>query len=146
MAMDVLSLKGGSLNHLTGDDVASLGWKISVTDPEGMKQRLAEKSLPAFTGAVRGALKRSGLTERDVGWVCPVHINPKAHKAILADLGIAEENAAYLQQYGHCGHGDQFIGLQMGLANGKVKDGTHVVFLGAGTGYAFSATVIRWGK
>ena len=146
MSMDVVSLKGGSLNHLTEEDVASLGWKISVTDPEGMKQRLAEKSMPSFTGAVRGALKRSGLTAQDVGWVCPVHINPKAHKAILADLGIPEENAAYLQQFGHCGHGDQFIGLQLGLENGKVKDGTHVVFLGAGTGYAFSATVIRWGK
>ena len=146
MVMDVVGLKGGTLNPLTEDDVRNLGWKISVTDPEGMKQRLAEKSLPSFTGAVRGALKNSGLTEKNADWVCPVHINPKAHKAILADLGIPEENAAYLQQYGHCGHGDQFIGLELGLESGKVKDGSHIVFLGAGTGYAFSATVIRWGK
>lgn len=146
MHMDVIGLRGGTKHPLTHADVDSLGWKLVVTDPEGMKQRLAEKSLPAFTGAVRGALKRSGLSEKDIGWICPVHINPKAHNAILADLGVPEENGAYLQQYGHCGHGDQLIGLEMGLANGKVKDGTHVVFLGAGTGYAFSSTVIRWGK
>lgn len=146
MNMDVVGLRGGTRHPLTREDVADEGWRIVVTDPDGMRQRLAEKSLPAFTGAVRGALARSGLTERDVDWLCPVHINPKAHKAILADLGVDEDNAAYLRQYGHCGHGDQFIGLEMGLAAGKVVEGSHVVFLGAGTGYAFSATVIRWGR
>lgn len=146
MYMDVVGIRGGTKNPLTHTDIDDLGWKIVVTDAEGMKQRLTEKSLSSFTGAVRGALKRSGLAEKDIGWVCPVHINPKSHKAILADLGVPEENGAYLQQYGHCGHGDQIIGLEMGLNSGKVKDGTHVVFLGAGTGYAFSSTIIRWGK
>lgn len=146
MNMDVVGLRGGTRHPLTREDVADEGWRIVVTDPDGMRQRLADKSLPAFTGAVRGALARSDLTERDVDWLCPVHINPKAHKAILADLGVDEDNAAYLRQYGHCGHGDQFIGLEMGLAAGKVVEGSHVVFLGAGTGYAFSATVIRWGR
>lgn len=146
MCMDVIGLRGGTLHPLTHEDIDNLGWKLVVTDKDGMRQRLAEKSLSAFTGAVRGALKRSGLAESDIGWLCPVHVNPKAHKAILADLGVPEENAAYLRQYGHCGHGDQIIGLEIGLAAGKVKEGTHVVFLGAGTGYAFSATVIRWGK
>lgn len=146
MHLDVIGQRGGTLNPLTEEDVRTQGWKIVVTDPEGMKQRLAEKSLPAFTGAVRGALKRSGLTEADIGYVCPVHINPKAHKAILADLGVPEDRGAYLQQFGHCGHADQLVGLRMGLETGKITDGTHVVFLGAGTGYAFSATVIRWGK
>lgn len=146
MNMDVVGIKGGTVNHLTHEDVDHEGWRIVVTDPEGMKQRLAEKSLPAFTGAVRGALKRSGLAEQDIGYVCPVHINPKAHKAILADLGVSVEKGAYLQQYGHCGHADQLVGLRMGLEEGKITEGTHVVFLGAGTGYAFSATVIRWGR
>jgi 3-oxoacyl-[acyl-carrier-protein] synthase-3 len=146
MCMDVVGIKGGTLHPLTKEDVDELGWKIVVTDMEGMKQRLAEKSLPAFTGAVRGAIERSGLTTKDIDWLCPVHINPRAHNAICADLGVPEENAAYLQEFGHCGHGDQFIGLEMGLKNGKIKNGSHVVFLGAGTGYAFSSTVIRWGK
>lgn len=146
MNMDVVGVRGGTKNPLTCEDVTNEGWRIVVTDVDGMRQRLAEKSLPAFTGAVRGALKRSGLTEQDIGWLCPVHINPKSHKAIVADLGMAEDDAAYLRQYGHCGHGDQFIGLEMGLAAGKVREGTNVVFLGAGTGYAFSSTVIRWGK
>jgi 3-oxoacyl-[acyl-carrier-protein] synthase-3 len=146
MCNDVMSLKGGTKNPLTEEDVRNEGWRINVTDPEGMKQRLGEKSLPAFTGAVRGALKRSGLTTQDVSWVCPVHINPKSHNAILADLGLTADHGAYLYDYGHCGHGDQLIGLEMGLSQGKVKDGSVVVFLGAGTGYAFSATAIRWGR
>ena len=146
MCNDVMSVRGGTKNPLTEEDVRTEGWRINVTDPEGMKQRLGTSSLSAFTGAVRGALHRSGLTTHDVGWVCPVHINPKAHKAILSDLGVAEDRGAYLYDYGHCGHGDQLIGLEMGLANEKVIDGAVIVFLGAGTGYAFSATAIRWGS
>lgn len=146
MCNDVMSLNGGTKNPLSENDVKNEGWRINVTDPAGMKQRLGSTSLAAFTGAVRGALKRSGLTEQDVDWVCPVHINPKAHNAILADLGLSEEQGAYLYDYGHCGHGDQLIGLELGLSSGKVTDGSVVVFLGAGTGYAFSATAIRWGR
>lgn len=146
MNMDVVGIKGGTLHPLTRADVEEEGWRIVVTDPEGMKARLGEKSLPAFTGAVRGALQRSGLTEKDIGYVCPVHINPRAHKAILDDLGVPAEQGAYLREFGHCGHADQLVGLQMGLAAGKITEGTNVVFLGAGTGYAFSATVIQWGR
>lgn len=145
MNMDVVGIKGGTLQPLTSEDVEKENWKIVVTDPEGMKQRLGEKSLSAFTGAVRGAVRRSGLAEKDIGYICPVHINPKAHKAILADLGVPEEKGAYLRQYGHCGHADQLIGLELGLQQGHITQGTKVVFLGAGTGYAFSATVIQWG-
>lgn len=146
MHMDVIGAKGGSKNLLEKDDVENRGWKLIMPDPAGMKQRLGEKSLSAFTGAVRGALERSGLAQENIGYICPVHINPKGHKAILAELGVAEDQGAYLQQYGHCGHADQLIGLEMGLKEGKITDGTNVVFLGAGTGYAFSATVIQWGK
>ncbi len=146
LTMDCVGMVGGSKNHLTHDDVDDLGWKLVVADPAGMKQRLSEKSLPAFVGAVRGALRRSGLTEKDIGYVCPVHSNPKAHKFILDELGVSEDKGAYLRQYGHCGHGDHIIGLEMGLREGKIGAGTNVVFLGAGTGMAFSATVIRYGK
>ena len=65
LTMDCVGLRGGSKNHLTHEDVDNLGWKLIVSDPEGMKQRLKEKSLPAFIEAVRGALRRSGLTEHD---------------------------------------------------------------------------------
>lgn len=146
LTMDCVGMIGGSKTQLSHADVDDLGWKLVVADPEGMKQRLAEKSIPAFVEVVRGALRRSGLSERDIGYVCPIHSNPKAHKLILDGLGVSEDNAAYLRNYGHCGHGDNLIGLEMGLREGKIEDGTNVVFLGAGTGMAFSSTVIRYGK
>ncbi|KYZ75876.1 hypothetical protein AXX12_11830 [Anaerosporomusa subterranea] len=146
MCNDVLSVRGGTRHPLTHEDIDNQGWKIVVTDPEGMKQRLAEHSLPSFTGVVRQAVNKSGLTLSDVGYVCPVHINPKGYKAVMAELGLRPDQGSYLQQYGHCGHADQIIGLEMGLRDGKITEGSHVVFLGAGTGYAFAATVIRWGK
>ncbi|MDD5170956.1 MAG: 3-oxoacyl-ACP synthase, partial [Syntrophales bacterium] len=146
LTLDCIGMIGGSKNPPTHEDVDNLGWKLAVSDPAGMKERLMEKSLPAFVAAVRGALRRSGLTEGDIGYLCPVHSNPKAHKFILDELGVSEDRGAYLRQYGHCGHGDHIIGLEMGLKEGKIGEGTNVVFLGAGTGMAFSATVIRWGR
>ena len=146
LTMDCLGMIGGSKNHLTHNDVDKQGWKLVVADPAGMKQRLADKSLPAFVAVVRAALRRSNLTERDIGYLCPIHSNPKAHKLILGELGVSEDNAAYLRNFGHCGHGDNIIGLELGLQSGRITDGTNVVFLGAGTGMAFSASVIRFGK
>ena len=146
LTMDCLGMIGGSRNPLTHFDVDKLGWKLVVADPVGMKQRLAEKSLPAFVKVVREALRLSNLAEQDIGYLCPIHSNPKAHKIILDELGVSEDKAAYLRDYGHCGHGDNIIGLELGLQSGKIQDGTNVVFLGAGTGMAFSASVIRFGK
>ncbi len=146
LTMDCVGMVGGSKTHLTHADVDDLGWKLVVADPEGMKARLNEKSIPAFVEAVRGALRKSGLSEADIGYLCPIHCNPKAHRLILNELGVSEENAAYLRDYGHCGHGDNLIGLEMGLKDGRIVEGTNVVLLGAGTGMAFGSTVIRYGK
>lgn len=118
---------------------------VYVTDPEGMKQRLAAAGLKPWTNAVDKALKNSGLTRADLGFFANVHIKPSAHKAIMRELGMPEGSDEYLQQYGHTGHTDQWLSLKLGLESGKVKPGTIVCFLGAGTGYAFTSSIIRWG-
>lgn len=45
-------------------------------------------------------------------------VGPSVHRAILAELG---------------------------LQQGRLRVGEHVLLLGPGTGYAFTATVVRWG-
>lgn len=148
---DVIGKYGGTLNPIT-DEIAKDPEKlrqarlISLSDPEGMKKRLAEKSLPAFTGAVRKALKASRLNERDIDFIGINHINPRAHYAIMAELGIDKEKTVYLSDDGHCGHADQLLALRHGLDQGKIKDGTVVALLGAGTGYGFACSLVRWGK
>lgn len=148
---DVIGKWGGTLYPIT-DEIAKDPEKlrkarlIHLTDPKGMKKRLAARSLPDFTGSVRKALNKSNLKEEDIDFIAINHINPKAHYAIMSDLGIDKEKTVYLADDGHCGHADQFLALGHGLAQGKVKEGDICALLGAGTGYAFGCTMIRWGK
>lgn len=148
---DVYGKYGGSLHPITEEiakDPESLrkAQLLVVPDGEGMKKRLGEKSLPDFTGAVRLALKESKLEEKDIDFIGITHINPKAHYAIMDDLGIDREKTVYLSDDGHCGHVDQLLALDYGIQQGRVKDGDICALLGAGTGYAFACSMVRWGK
>lgn len=148
---DVIGKWGGTL-HPIDETIAADPEKlrkaqlIHLPDPEGMKKRLAERSLPDFTGAVQRALRKSGLSKEDLDFMAITHINPKAHKGILNELGMKENQSVYLENDGHCGHVDQTLALSYGIERGLVKNGSLVGLLGAGTGYAFGCTLVRWGK
>lgn len=141
----VIPLLGGTKYPVTHEAVDKEMWKLVVTDPERMKKDLAERSLPAFLRAVDIALEKSELTRGDIEYLAILHIKRSGHEAILQELGLRPEQSVYLEDYGHLGHTDQYMSLQLALERGLVKPGDHVVFLGAGTGYAFTSTVIRWG-
>ena len=149
--MDVLGLTGGTLNPIA-PEIASDPVKLrefsllTVTDPAAMKVRLGARSLNDFTSAVRIAAKNSSVETNEIDFLSCVHINPKAHYAILDNLGIDREKTVYLSDDGHCGHADPFIAHKHGVERGLVKDGTLCAWLAAGTGYAFACSLVRWGK
>lgn len=146
---DVIGKYGGTLHpideEIAADPEALRRAKLlHLPDPEGMKKRLGERSLPNFVQSVEQSLERSGI-DTPPDFVGITHINPKAHRLILQALNVAEENAVYLSDEGHCGHADQWIALSHGIERGQVKDGDICALVGAGTGYAFGSTLIRWG-
>ncbi len=148
---DVIGMHGGTLHPITdeiGQDPEKLrkAKKLTLPDPEGMKARLGERSIPNFVGAVEKALKKSGKEPRDLGFIGINHIYPKAHYLIMEALGIEREKTFYLSDHGHCGHADQLLALDLGRKAGKVKEGDLVALLGAGTGYGFACSMVRWGK
>ena len=152
---DVIGMTGGSLNPLTEEMVAEMAKApeqirrfslLTLPDAAGMKQRLAEVSLSHFTGAVRLACQNSGLTPAEIDFIGNVHIGNRSHYAMMAELGIDKEKTEFLWEDGHCGQVDPILALDYGLQAGKVKDGDIVALVGAGTGYAFGCTLIRWGK
>ena len=154
-ATDVVGTHGGSRNHLTLEKAKAIVEnpallnefnKISLTDPQGMKKRLAERSMPDFTSVVKQVCAASGVETSSVDFLSMVATNPRAQFAIMDALDIDREKTEYLYDYGHCGHPDNWIALDLGIKSGKVKDGDLVCMLGAGTGYAFSSSLIRWGK
>jgi 3-oxoacyl-[acyl-carrier-protein] synthase-3 len=125
-----------------------------VPDEEAFKQKLGESTLPNFYAVIREALRSSGFPDdpvsgkpdRSIDYLALLHFKRSAHDAVLAELGLTPAQTTYLDEYGHIGQNDQVLSLELGLAAGKVRDGSTVVFVGAGLGFVWAATIIRWGK
>ena len=119
---------------------------LDVADPQEMKDGLDRDSLPNFVAAARGAVERSGVTIADLAFVCPLHTKRSMFEALLAELGMREDQAVYLDDTGHMSGVDSLLGLDRAVRDGRVRDSDYVLLLSAGTGYTWAATVVRWGE
>lgn len=148
---DAVGKWGGTLYPITdeiGQDPEKLrkARLLYMDDPERTKKNLGQRSLPNFVGATRLALKASNLNQKDIDFIGITHIAPRAHYMIMDELGMDNEKTVYLADDGHCGHVDQLLAVKYGLEKGLVKDGSVCALLGAGTGYGFACSLVRWGK
>jgi 3-oxoacyl-[acyl-carrier-protein] synthase-3 len=110
-----------------------------------MKERLDPVSLPNFLTVIREAVERSGYSLSDIGFLVLTHMKRSFHRKILEELGFREEQSFYLEECGHVQAADQILALEWGLSCGRVHDGDLIVLAGAGTGYTWAATALRWG-
>ena len=94
---------------------------------------------------IRESIERSRLPRPGIDYLAILHFKRSAHDTVLKELGLGPQNTTYLDDYGHLGQNDQVLSLELGLAAGKVRDGSTVVFVGAGLGFVWAATVISWG-
>ena len=141
-----------------------------VPDEKAFKDKLNAVTLPNFYRVVREASARSGFTpsppagtaqdsacrassgdaigvsaREGIDYLAILHFKRSSHEAILAELGLTEGQTTYLDGYGHLGQNDQVLSLELGLDSGKVREGSRIVFVGAGLGFVWAATGIRWG-
>jgi 3-oxoacyl-[acyl-carrier-protein] synthase III len=143
---DVVVVSGGTKNPITKEAIAQRLNKLDVLDPEGMKERLEQKSMNNFLKVIRESLRKSGFSEKDISYLGILHMKKSAHEYVLNELGLSEEQSIYLEDYGHIGQIDQILSLELAVSDGKVKEGDVVVLVSAGIGYAWGATTIKWGK
>ncbi|WP_313696238.1 3-oxoacyl-ACP synthase [Halorarum halobium] len=143
-SMDVVMPAGGSKRPASADTVAEGLHALSVPDPEDMKERLAEVSAPAFLRVADGSLEKSGYDRSDVDFVALTHMKRSFHEHLVSELGVGEDGHHYLDGYGHVQSADQGLALREGLDSGHVEPGDVVLFLAAGTGYTWAATVLEW--
>jgi 3-oxoacyl-[acyl-carrier-protein] synthase-3 len=144
-SLDVIIPVGGTIEPLTADNLASGRYKIDVPDPEGMKERLDRLSMQNFLNVIDQALSKSSLSRGDIGYLNILHMKPSAHQFVLHELGLREDQSYYLGEYGHIGQHDQALSIKKGLESGRLRDGMVMVMVAAGIGYAWSASVIKWG-
>jgi 3-oxoacyl-[acyl-carrier-protein] synthase-3 len=116
-----------------------------VPDEQAFKAKLGEVTMPNFYAVIRESLKLSGLPDTALDYLAILHFKRSAHDAALAELGLRPEQSTYLDEYGHLGQNDQVLSLELGLRDGKIHDGSRIVFVGAGLGFVWAATAIQWG-
>jgi len=118
---------------------------FTIDDPEGFKKKLGERTLPNFFHVIRDSLAKSSLTDRDIDYLAILHFKRSTHDFILKELGLDESRTTYLDRYGHIGQNDQILSLEEGLKKGAIRDGNHIVMVGAGLGFVWASAVVRWG-
>lgn len=145
LADTVVLTPAGDEPRLMPAEMGTLHGRLDVQHAEYMAERLGAVSLANFTGVITEAVERSGYALGDLRFLGITHMKASFFREILAAVGLTPDQAVYLDQYGHIQSVDQVLALELGLAQGKIKDGDLVVLAGAGTGYTWSATALRWG-
>ncbi|HEX7038615.1 MAG TPA: 3-oxoacyl-ACP synthase [Trueperaceae bacterium] len=141
-SLDVLVPVGGTVAPVTPENAGQ--FRLRVTDPAGMRERLEAKSMDNFVGVVEDAVARSGARLEDVAYVAMLHVKRSAHEALLARLGLPLERSIYLSGYGHIGQVDQALSLELARQQGLLRPGDLVVLVAAGVGYVWNAICLRW--
>jgi len=141
---DVKIPAGGSVSPSSVDSVSNRLHFIDVKEPANMKARLDPVSIPNFVTVVERALKNSGYRIEDLDLLLPLHAKKSMFNELLEHLGLNEEQVIYLDHHGHMSALDPLVGLHFAKQQGKLKNGSVIVTLSAGTGYTWASTVIRW--
>ncbi|HEU4963486.1 MAG TPA: 3-oxoacyl-ACP synthase [Bacilli bacterium] len=142
---DVAVVAGGTKHPITAEAIEQRLNYLDVMDPEGMKQRLEQKSMHNFTTVIERAVAKSGYAPSDIDYLAILHMKRSAHEHVLKHFGLSDEQTYYLSEYGHIGQCDQILSLELGLQSGRIKPGDLVVLVSAGIGYAWDACVVKWG-
>ncbi|MEY8416635.1 3-oxoacyl-ACP synthase [Tissierella praeacuta] len=119
---------------------------LDVKDPKSMKERLDGITLKYFIDVIQNSVTKSGYSKDDINFIAPIFMKRSILEHILNNYNLTEENSYVLEDYGHCQSADAFISLVEGQKLGRLKDGDLVVMLGAGTGYTWAATAVKWGE
>ncbi len=152
MSRHVIIPASGTVQHPTDKAVAEGGFKFRLAEPEAMKARMAEVSIPNWVTCVDRALEKSGprsdgtpYTRADIDFLNMSLIKPSGHRQMLDELGLTEEHSVYISDIGHIGEQDAIINIEVGLEQGRLKPGDTMVMLGAGIGYVWGGAIVQWG-
>ncbi len=145
LSEDVVVPSGGTKKPIDDEAIANKENYLDVIDPEGMKERLDQVSIKNFFKVIENAVQKSGYTTEDIDYLALLHMKKSAHLGVLNELNLSEDQSIYLEDYGHLGQFDQILSTELAVESGKISEGDLVVWVSAGIGYAWNASVIKWG-
>lgn len=153
MSRHVIVPASGTIQFPTDQAVADGLFAFDLVEPEAMKERLNDVSMDYWMLCVDEALRKSrdlqtgrSYTRKDLGFLNMVLIKPSGFKDMLQRLGLNETQSVYNRDIGHIGEQDSIINIIRGLEQGALQDGDLMIIVGAGIGYVWGATCVKWGE
>jgi 3-oxoacyl-[acyl-carrier-protein] synthase-3 len=141
---DVIMPGGGTVHPPSPETVEADMHNLRVPDHESMKERLGAVSLENFLSVADAALERSDRDRSDLDFVALTHMKRSFHDLVCSELGLSEDEQYYLDEYGHVQSVDQALATEQARERGWLDAGDTVLYLAAGTGYTWAATVLEW--
>lgn len=145
-AEDVAVYGIGSKNFDSSKNINMVDSFLDVKDISSMKERLDPISFSNFIKVIEKSLVKSGYKKEDINYLAPIFMKRSLLQGVLDEFDLSEDNSFVLEEFGHCQSADAYISLLEGQKLGRLKDGDLAVLLGAGTGYTWAATVVKWGR
>ncbi len=152
MSRHVIVPASGTVRHPSDAAVADGGFKFRLVEPEAMKNRLGEVSIDNWLECVDKALENSGgkpdgtpYTRSDIDFFNMSLVKPSAHREMLENLGLTEQQSIYISDIGHIGEQDAIINIEAGIKQGRLAPGDTMAVIAAGIGYVWGGAIIEWG-
>lgn len=146
LSEDVTIPAGGTRLPTSPATLAGGQHTFHVSDPDHLKAGLERISERNFVQVVREAVERSGAGVGDITFLAINHMKPSMHRRILEMLGLREDQAIYLADYGHIGAPDQVLAVELAQSEGRLRAGDLIVMASAGLGFTWGAIALRWGE
>ena len=124
-------------------DDANQSYLLQVNRSNEFNRNFEEISLKNFLHVIRDAIERSGFKVSDVDYFAILHMKRSFHEKILKELGVPLDKSIYLEDYGHMQAVDPFLSLWLAEQSGKIRKGSIIVLVAAGTGWTWGATVLQ---
>ncbi len=147
----VLQRNDDATGELLGWDLGSNGAHEKILYSEHGKtmhmdgREVFRQAVTVMQRSSRAALAMAGLEVSDIDFVIPHQANVRIVEAAWKKLGFSLDNTGLvLDRTGNTSSASIPLALGDAVADGRVKDGDTVMFLGFGAGMTWGCNIIRW--
>ncbi len=138
---ELLLVEAGGSRHPIDD--AALEHKDNFIHMEG--REVFKFAVTKMIEATDAALAKAGLTKADVNVLIPHQANKRIIDAAMKYLNMPPEKCVInIEEYGNTSAASVPIALSEAVADGRVKPGDNIVFVGFGGGLSWGAVVWKW--
>jgi 3-oxoacyl-[acyl-carrier-protein] synthase-3 len=131
---------GTALPPINADDIECKRNKVVMNGREVFRFAVTK-----MIEATNVALERAGLTARDVTWLIPHQANRRIIDSAAKHLDLPPERVVVnIDRYGNTSAASIPMALSETVAEGKLKDGDVILFVGFGGGLSWGAVAWRW--